>query len=335
MSGLHATYPPSSSATWIPCPFSARNAVPDAPKKQSTIDAANAGTERHDDLQSWHFFGELPPPEYEGYEAVALWANFVEKIEREGAETQAEIQVKLSADCWGTVDLYGRNKPISTIMDYKNGKWDVAAYHNAQMLSYAAMTLDTNDADWWRFVIFQPNGLDADDGDRGFKQWVAHRSEVEAHKQRMLVAIADRSPPKPGPHCRWCNAFQTCPAMSNDAYFVVGAMSRRPEDLTTEELVRLLRLIRALGDNKEAYEDVLTVRAKLGYALPDGASLKPGRAYRAWNDPIQAASHLYQQFGAKAIKPVTPAQAEKLGPAGKAYAVVGAHKPTADLKVTY
>jgi len=198
------------------------------------------------------------------------------------------------------------------------------------MLTYASMLLASCSAPWWRLVIFQPNGLD----EQPFKQWVAHRSEVEAHRARVFAAIADRSPPKPGPHCRWCNAFQACPAMSNDAYFVVGAMSRPVENLTTEELVRLLRLIRALGDVKPAYEDALTTHLKLGRTA-DGAALKPGRSFRSWNDDQQAAEYGYHNYGGKGVKPVSPAQMEKLGLAGKQYVAVGAHKPDAPMKATY
>jgi len=179
-------------------------------------------------------------------------------------------------------------------------------------------------------VIYQPNGLDDDP----WKQWVASRAEVEAHKARVLAAIADRSAPKPGPHCRWCRAFQACPAMATDAGFLMGAMSRRIEDLEPKDIVRMLRMIRALGDVKAVYEEALETKLKLG-AQVDGAALKPGRSYRAWNDEQQAAAFLMQSFGPKGVKPVSPAAAEKLGPAGKQYAVIGAHKPEAPLKVSY
>ena len=115
--------------------------------------------------------------------------------------------------------------------------------------------------------------------------------------------------------------------MATDAGFVMGAMTRRVEDLTTEELVRLLRLIRALGDVKDVYEEALTKR-------PD-AVLKPGRSLRAWNDPIQAATTLMHHYGPKGVKAVTPAQAEKLGIEGKKYAAVAVHKPEAPMKAVY
>jgi hypothetical protein len=122
--------------------------------------------------------------------------------------------------------------------------------------------------------------------------------------------------------------------MTTDAGFVMGAITRRIEDLTTQELVRLLRLIRALGDVKSVYEDALATHLKMGRTA-EGAQLKPGRSFRAWNDDTQAAEYLHQHFGAKGIKPVSPAQAEKLGLAGKQYAAIGAHKPEGELKASY
>lgn len=314
----HDLFNASSTATWIECSFSALNAVPDAPKKESTVLAAEAGTGKHTVMEA----GEVPDVE-----------AFIAKLENPPS-TIRESRVRLTDNCGGTLDIFSHGyfdaQNVATLIDGKFGKWDVPAYHNKQLLTYAACLLAHNDAKWWRLVIYQPDGLDEDP----WKQWIAHRSEVETHRDRVLRAVNDRSAPKPGPWCRWCNAFQQCPAMATDAGFVMGAISRRPEDLTPDDLVRLLRLIRALGDVKKAYEDVLAAKLKMGY-IADGATLKPGRSFRSWNDDEQAATILYQNYGPKGIKPISPAQAEKLGLEGKKYAAVGAHKPEAPLKASY
>lgn len=326
--GHHAVFAPSSSATWLECSFSAMNAVPDPPKPAKTQAAADEGTRVHSLLENAISHMEMPEEGDSAAEAIALGMDFIRQLEPGRQFT--EIEVHLAQNCWGTSDLFNDASRIVTVLDLKNGKWDVDAYHNKQMLTYGAALLERSDAEWWRFVIFQPNGLE----EHPFKQWVAHRSEVEAHKVRVLRAIADRSAPKPGPHCRWCKAFQTCPAMSTDAGFVMGAMARRPEDLTPDELVRLVRLIRALGDVKAVYEDILTAKLKMGYQAA-GATLKPSRSFRSWNDAQQAATFLHQTYGAKGVKPISPAQAEKLGVEGKKYASVGAHKPEGQLKAVY
>jgi hypothetical protein len=310
----HEIFSASSAATWLECSWSALNAVPEPPRKASTSVAAQAGTDAHEAMAD----GDIDEVE-----------SFLAQLENP-LSIQRELRVKLTDDCGGTLDIFSHNPRVVTIIDAKFGKWDVAAYHNKQMLTYAACILPQTGAEWWRLVIYQPNGLDEDP----WKQWMAHRSEVEAHRARVLRAVADRSAPKPGPHCRWCKAFQACPAMTTDAGFVMGAMSRRIEDLTTDELVRLLRLIRALGDVKEVYEEALTVKLKLGHAA-DGVSLKPGRAWRAWNDPVQAAQVIAQRHGVTALKPPTPAQAEKLSLEMKQYVAVGSHKPPGEMKAVY
>lgn len=315
----HDTFNASATATWINCSWSALNAVPEPLKKASTILASSAGTDKHAVMEDG------------GYAAVE---SFFSQLEDGGVNVERELRVKLTDDCGGTTDAFNRHRWVATVFDGKFGKWDVSAFHNMQLLTYSAALLAICDAEWWRLVIFQPDGLDAEAGEDPFKQWMAHRSEIIAHRERVLRAIADRGPPRPGPWCRWCNAFQQCPAMASDAHFTVGAMSRPIESLTTQELVRLLRLIRALSDVKEVYEEALTTHLKMGRTA-DGATLKPGRAFRAWNDQVQAAEYLHQHFGAKGVKPVTPAQAEKLGLAGKQYAAVGAHKPEATLKASY
>lgn len=321
----HDIYAPSSSATWLECTFSARNSVPEPPKPEKTRLAADEGTRVHSLLESAISDMEFPEEGDTAAGAIELGMNFIGQLEQ--AEMFTELKVRLSPECGGTADLFNDHMRIATVLDLKNGKWDVDAYHNKQMLTYAAALLKRSEAEWWRLVIFQPNGID----ETPFKQWVAHRSEVEAHRDRVLAAIADRSPPKPGPWCRWCNAFQQCPAMSSDAGFVMGAMSRRLEDLTPDELVRLLRLIRALGDVKAVYEDALLTHQKLGR----GGAPKLGKRYRSWNDATQAATYLVQHFGPKGVKPVSPAQAEKLGLAGKQYAAVGVHKTEAQLRANY
>ena len=310
----HDLFAASATATWIECSWSALNGVPDEVKPKKTLEAAARGTGLHDDMEA----GEITDVE-----------AFVVQLEP-GAEYREE-RVKITDNCGGTLDILRDSSRIVTLIDGKFGKWDVDAFENKQMLTYAAAWLTRTNAEWFRLVIFQPYGLNDDEP---FKQWIAHRSEVEAHRARVLRAVADRSPPKPGPWCRWCKAFQQCPAMSTDAGFVMGAMSRRPEELSPDELARLLRIIRALGDVKPVYEEVLTTRLKMGYTA-EGVVLKPGRAWRAWNDDQQAATILMQHFGPRGVKPVTPAQAEKLGLEGKKYAAIGAHKPQGELKASY
>lgn len=332
----HAIFAPSSSATWIPCAFSARNSVPETAKPIKTQLAAAEGTRVHSLLEVAISEMEFPEEGDTAADAVELGIDFLRQLEP--GQLFVEDRVDIAPECWGRTDVHNYNPYIYTVFDLKNGKWDVDAFHNKQMLTYSSAIVlrllqrGLQVPEWWRLVIFQPNGLD----EEPFKQWMAHRTDVEAHLQKIFAAINDKNPqPQPGTHCRWCKAFQQCPAMVNDAVFLMAAVTRPVTELTTDELTRMVRLIRALNDTKSVYEDALTTHLRMGRTSALGATLKMSRSYRSWNDATQAALHLYGQFGVKGIKPVSPAQAEKLGPAGKVYASVGAHKPPGEMKASY
>jgi len=313
----HDIFNASATATWIECPWSALNGVPNPPRKASTVEASEAGTEKHERMEA----GEVPDVE-----------AFLSQLEDPGY-IRREYRVRLTENCGGTIDVFAPHYRVTTILDGKFGKWDVSAFHNLQLLTYSASTLKETDAEWFRFVIYQPHGLDEDP----WKQSIHHRSEVIAHRDRILRVIGTNNPqPKPGPHCRWCKGFQVCPAMHDDGNFVMAAISRPPESLTTQELVRLLRLVRALGDMKAVYEEHLTMHLRLGRTA-EGASLKTSRTFRAYNDERQAAQFVAEKYGVQHLKPPSPAQLEKLGPEGKAYAQpgMGVHKPTGEPKASY
>jgi hypothetical protein len=246
--------------------------------------------------------------------------------------------VYLFKACWGYLDVGHLGQKTITVIDYKNGGWDVEAKDNKQMLTYAATFLDDNpDTQWFRLVIFQPNSwmnkINPEQQD-GFKQHIHSRAEVEAHRQAVQVAIAYNGPPIPGPQCRWCPAFSKCPAMSQDANFLMGAISRDPQTMLPIELVRMLRIIRGVSDMKETLEGELTSRLKNG-ATVDGAELKATRKWQAWNDERQAAEKLYQLHGVKGVKPVTPAAAKKLSAEAEMYAQMASHKPEPEMKASY
>jgi hypothetical protein len=269
------------------------------------------------------------------YEVVSYIRHYISQL---GAgKLLIEQRVWLTKGCWGHLDA-GHVSQIITLIDYKNGGWDVEAKDNKQMLTYAATFLDDYpDVEWFRLVIFQPNSwmnkVNPEQQD-GWKQHMHSRAEVENHRQVVLNAIAYEGPPRPGPQCRWCPAFSRCPAMSQDANFLMGAISRDPQTMLPSELVRMLRIIRGVYDMKETLENELTSRLKAGAAV-DGAELKPTRKWTAWNDERQAAEMLWRLAGAKGVKAVTPAAAKKLNTEAAQYAEIASHRPEPEMKASY
>ena len=338
----HAIYAPSSMDRILKCPPSATlsQGLP-----ERTNPAASEGTRVHGVVERALTTGEVPPPlapwlpvskNMPDRDVAIYMQDYVKQL---GAGILAiEQRVFLTKGCWGKLDASHVAPKIITVIDYKNGSWDVEAKDNRQMLTYAATFLDANpDVEWFRLVVFQPNswmnGSNPDQQD-GFKQHVHSRAEVEAHRQLVLSAMAYTGPPLPGPHCRWCPAFSRCPAMSQDANFLMGAIARNPDTLLPQEILRMLRIIRSVGDMKVMLEEELANRMKMG-AVVDGATLKMSVKWVAWNDERQAAEKMFALHGAKGVKPVTPAAAKKLSAEAAQYAAVASHKPEGEMKANY
>lgn len=338
----HAIFAPSSAARWMACPPSAT--LSQGLPQYATNPAALEGSRVHAVVERALRTGEIPPPpapwvqlkNMPDHEVAIYIRDYVQQL---GAGVlQIEQRVWLAKGCWGHLDAGHIGQEVITILDYKNGGWDVEAKDNKQMLTYAATFLDICPlCQWFRLVIFQPNSwmnkINPEQQD-GFKQHVHSRAEVEAHRQRVLEAIAYEGPPIPGPQCRWCAAFSRCPAMSQDAGFLMGALSRDPSIMLPSELVRMLRIIRGVYDMKDLLETELTNRLKDG-ATVDGAELKPTRKWTAWNDERQAAETLWKLAGSKGVKAVTPAAAKKLSNEAAQYAEMASHRPEPEMKASY
>ena len=337
----HAVFAPSSAARWTVCPPSAKLSQG---LRQPENPAAIEGSRVHAIVEKALRTGETPPApppwlvtkNMPDSDVVNYIRNYVAQL---GAGSIViEQRVWLAKGCWGQLDFGHLGQETITVLDYKNGTWDVEAKNNKQMLTYAATFLEFHpNAQWFRLVIFQPNSwmnkINPEQQD-GFKQHVHSRAEVEAHYQLVINSLNYEGPPIPGPHCRWCPAFSKCPAMSQDANFLMAAISRDPSMLTAEELLRMLRIIRGVSDMKDLLETELTNRLK-GGAVVNGAELKPTRKWTAWNDERQAAETLWKLAGAKGVKPVTPAAAKKLSNEAAQYAELASHKPEPEIKASY
>lgn len=337
----HAVFAPSSAARWLACPPSAilSQGLPQRPNP-----AAIEGSRVHEVIERALRTGEIPPPLFPWVviknmpdnEVVTYIRDYITQL---GAgQLFIEQRVWLAKGCWGHLDIGHAGQEVITTIDYKNGSWDVEAKNNKQMLTYAATFLDDHpNVQWFRLVIFQPNSwankINPEQQD-GWKQHMHTRVEVENHRQRVLEAIAYQGPPIPGPQCRWCPAFSKCPAMSQDANFLMAAISRDPQIMLPSELVRMLRIIRGVSDMKDTLENELTSRLKAG-SVVEGAELKPSSKWRSWNNDADASQKLFQLHGVKGVKPVTPAAAKRLSTEAAQYAELASHQPEAELKARY
>ena len=102
----HDVFNASSTATWLECSWSALNAVPDPPKKESTIAAADAGTAEHEIMEE----GGIPEVE-----------AFIAQLEP--GEQFRELRVRITDNCGGTVDFL--NDPHFEVESWSGGVVDV------------------------------------------------------------------------------------------------------------------------------------------------------------------------------------------------------------------
>jgi hypothetical protein len=330
----HANFAPSSAARWIECPFSA---MISATLPNHDSDASREGTRVHKLIEKAVAGEPIPEDENEDVAyGIEMVLDFVNQLG--GLKTvQAEQQVHLSKDVWGTVDILQSDPYVSTLLDYKNGQMDVTADRNMQLMTYAAATLEERGpSKFYRLVIVQPNSRTAGD-QRDVKQSLVPLAVIEDHREKVLAAVERGmrgEGPKPGRHCRYCSAFGNCEATQQMLPFIMTAVRMLPHEIPNATAVRMLTVLRGLEDMRKALEKDIVTRFASGQQVP-GASMGMTSTHRKWGDDRMAVEKLIAAYGLNGVDPVSPAQAEKMGSAGVELAKTLAFKPTGSPKLIY
>jgi len=374
MTRAHAIFAPSSAARWLACPASAALAA-DLPER--TSDAADRGTYVHELLEqgvetlaqtgvvSVEHVPEDRNPVVEEILAFVeklgddrLYALVTRAIADEGGDVagnlemilhfvaklgpgrlEAEQKVVINDVCWGTADILHVTEceTVATLGDYKNGGYDVEAFENKQLLTYAVGVLRaTPKIRWFRLAIAQPNSKTHGEVEP-IKQWVASAEQVSQHANAIESAIARAragEKPQPGKHCRWCAAFGECEATKSTLALVERAVEMLPSNIPNDKIAQIARVLRGLDDFRKLVDTEINSRLLTGKSVP-GASLEPARAFRQWKDEYAVRQKLVEAYGPTVLKPPTPAQAEKLGSVGKEAVAMLSAKPRGVLKASY
>lgn len=232
----HSYIGASSAARWLACPGSVR-LYKELTQRRATTYAAT-GTVAHelcerclvDGTEPLDFLGKVF--EQDGFPVevndamVSAVTMYVAQIrldhQRYGGELVVEQPFDLS---WVYPGMYGRNDAsiIPTEMfgtlrtyDYKNGKHNVDAKENPQLMYYALGALGEHNVrfvDTVEIAIIQPNGSDGGDW---LDRWSIKASELYAWAMDVLRPGAAKTelPDAPlceGEHCRFCEAAAHCP----------------------------------------------------------------------------------------------------------------------------
>lgn len=135
--GEHAKRSPSASSRWLTCTASleAELGLPD-----ETSEAAEEGTRAHELLERAIKARTDPvilEPDHPAAKDVKKCYDLVAALlDNPEYTVMSEVVVKLSDDCWGTVDLTVLHKNNIWIIDYKHGKGVVVEPDHPQFLIY-------------------------------------------------------------------------------------------------------------------------------------------------------------------------------------------------------
>lgn len=232
----HSYIGASSAARWLACPGSVR-LYKELTQRRATIYAAT-GTVAHE-LCEKCLLENRDPLEYlgkvfeqDGFQVevtdqmVTSVSMYVNHIRHDLAKFGGELVVEQPFDLsWVYPGMYGRNDAsiiptelFSTLRtyDYKNGRSNVDAKENPQLMYYALGALGEHNVrfvDTVEVAIIQPN---ASDGGDWLDKWDIKARELYAWAMDVLRPGAAKTelPDAPlceGEHCHFCEAAAHCP----------------------------------------------------------------------------------------------------------------------------
>jgi hypothetical protein len=238
---------------------------------------------------------------------------------------------------WGTVDFWAHLGNVVYLRDFKFGHDYVDEYECWQNLDYAAGILDELNVDeentWLDMGIVQPRYYNA----APVRTWRIKASDlaqyVKVMKYQTMKALNASPGCVSGPHCKNCTARVFCPAARQSSYWAMQVATEAvPVNLPAEplglELEYVTRAIKALEATKSGLEEYAELLINKGQVVP-GYARQSVAGQRAWLMDNKQVIQIGEACGLdlRSPKPVTPAQAEKLG-ADKHFVKAQTHRPS-------
>lgn len=254
----HSHIGASSASRWLACPGSVA-LYQQITRRKATIYAAT-GTVAHE-LCERCLTGNTEPLDYLGMEfeqdgfivkvddaMVSAVTMYVGRIRHDLQRFGGTLKVEQSFDLsWVYPGMYGRNDAciipddlfgILRVYDYKNGRTNVDAKHNPQLMYYALGALGQHNLNFVEVIevnIIQPN---ASDGGDWIDTWVISVDELYAWANDVLRPGAELTarpdaPLNEGDHCTFCEAAAFCPRKQSK----VLAMFDAPVEAAPAEIV--------------------------------------------------------------------------------------------------
>jgi hypothetical protein len=219
---------------------------------------------------------------------------------------------------FGTVDIVGKARDRTVILDWKLGKGvPVEAEANSQLLYYAYAAAHTKPTDQFfdrdrpiEMFIVSPRVNDGEPMTR----WMTSYLQLDAFaidlKHAVDKALEPDAPFKLGPHCRFCSGKIGCPLYNGLAS---ETLALTPEELAAQ-LAERLPYADAMIELGKSMKDMAHGLLEQGQPVR-GWKLVNGRAMRSWVDE-EKVTRYFAKVGLPAAdrfvkKLISPAQAEK------------------------
>ena len=325
--GDHKKYSPSSSKRWLNCPGGCNfiKQLPVEPTKEATA----KGTATHElasdcllqKKRPEEFTGRIIEVEIEGIggkfcfpvdadmiRAVNGYIDYCYSVSQGATEIRVEHKIDLgyiSSDLGGTLDFaavfFGDHAVVG---DYKNGRFEVSADHNPQLMIYALGIIgEWNDSmvEYVDFFIDQPNksfGNPRPTSRMRVDELFKWRDEVLIPAIRL--ADSSDAPLTPGPWCKesWCPGLMKncCPAILGKMFVIAKVVPgkeapavqfkrnyREPISFSGKELDEILEFSELFRSFLSAVESEAENRLRLNSSdKPLTLKLVEGKGSSSW-----------------------------------------------------
>lgn len=337
----HAFLAPSAAGVWGPGGCSAYPRMAQAFPETEPNPAAREGEAAHWWLEealhgTEHPVGAAAPNGElitgEMIEGAQAMLSDARALITAGARWRAEAAVQMPQVHptlnWGRADFIAVDEGARTIhvKDFKFGHGYVDVFENWQGVDYAIGAVNyfqIEPGPDWRVVImiYQPRSFHAEGPVKRWSvDWPTFATYIDRLAEAARQAVEPDAPMRTGPHCDYCEARHSCPALRAVGGLAVD-LSRRgvPSNLSPQDTGLALRMIRTARERLEALETGLEARLMAeirGGAIGTGWEIYQGFGREKWTQPIEGVVAMGALFGHNLAKPaeaITPAQARKLG----------------------
>ncbi len=344
MPGEHARFAPSASKRWISCPGSITLIPPGTVEGKASV-YAHEGTVCHN-IAADCLREKEPASKYLGEtvdevkitqelaDAIQMYVDEIIAIATEMKVTggKIEFKVKITEDCWGTVDASMWNPKILSINDAKFGKGVIVeAEDNTQMMIYGIGTLKMLKEEGLplpetiEMRIIQPRTVNP------VRLFTMTLLELQTWAKEVLAPALttlrkEDTTCVPGDHCMWCVIGPHCKAQAGVMLekaaqaFAPFTGVDPPEEIATggdpllalEEIAKLALSFKPIEEWIKSIRAELTVQALAGEEVPY-FKLVAGRSVRKWDEDEDTLVKFLEGHGVDAYskKLKTPPAVEK------------------------